>query len=73
MGMATCWGGDTVGQAAVPVDGATRPPSIMEYANDPFDIDSVDPTVRIKQYVAGYTEPVRVNQHVLMAGRLYRK
>eukprot|EP00439_Symbiodinium_sp_Y106_P067441 s2885_g11.t1 len=36
---ARCWGGDNVGQAGVPLDSATYPPSILDYSNDPLDIN----------------------------------
>jgi len=63
---AKCWGGNTVGQATVPVDAATYPPSIMEFANDPFDIMEEDSSVRLTPYIAGYTEPKRTYQHIMM-------
>eukprot|EP00931_Biecheleriopsis_adriatica_P040733 TRINITY_DN23337_c0_g1_i1.p1 TRINITY_DN23337_c0_g1~~TRINITY_DN23337_c0_g1_i1.p1 ORF type:complete len:4853 (-),score=966.29 TRINITY_DN23337_c0_g1_i1:13-14571(-) len=59
-----CWGGNTVRQTNVPIDRATYPPSIMEWANDPQDISEEDPLVRVKQFIPGYTEPVRTFQHL---------
>ncbi|CAE7263636.1 unnamed protein product, partial [Symbiodinium sp. KB8] len=64
---ARCWGGDNVGQAAVPLDSATYPPSILDYSNDPLDINGEDPSMRIYEYVPGYSTPLRTKQHVNMA------
>ena len=63
---AICWGGNQVGQATVPVDGATVPPLIMEFANDPFDIMEEDPLVRLTPFIDGYTEPKRTFQNIMM-------
>ncbi|CAE7559605.1 ppt1 [Symbiodinium natans] len=64
---ARCWGSDNVGQSGVPLDAATYPPSILDYSNDPLDINGEDPSMRIYEYIPGYSTPLRTKQHINMA------